>query len=42
MKSRVPAVSHDRRTDVLDGLVGTATLMLDQTEQMKSWRMTGV
>ena len=42
MKSRVPAVSHDRRADVLDRLVGAAALMLDQTEQMKGLRMTGV
>ena len=42
VKSRVPAVSHDRRADVLDRLVGTAALMLDQAEQMKGLRMTGV
>src|SRR5882757_5365000 len=38
----VPPVSHDRRAHVLDRLVGTAALMLDQTEQMKRLRMTGV
>src|SRR5436309_6175358 len=42
MKSRVPAVSHYRRTDVLDRVVGAAALMLDQAEQMKCLRMTGV
>jgi hypothetical protein len=42
MKRGVPAVSHDRDADVLDRLVGAAALMLDQTEQVKSLRMTRV
>ena len=42
VKRRVPAVSHYRRADVLDRLFGAPALMLDQTEQMKGLRMTGL
>ncbi len=42
MKSRVSAVSRYRRADALDRVVGTAALMLDQTELMKGLSMTGV
>src|ERR1700732_2535124 len=34
VKSRIPAVSHYRRADVLDRLVGTGAVMLDEPQQM--------
>jgi hypothetical protein len=42
MKRLVSLISHDRHANVLDRRVGAAALMLDQTEQMKGLRITGV
>ena len=42
VKRRVPAVSHDRHADVLYRRLGAAALVLDETEQMKGGRMTGI
>jgi len=42
VKSRIPAISRDRHADVLDCVIGAAALMLDQTEQVQSLRITAI
>jgi hypothetical protein len=42
VKSRISTVSHDRHADVLDCVIGAAALMLDQTEQVQSLRITAI